>query len=30
VPAQQVSSERPPASALPRLWTRIWNEDAPL
>jgi inner membrane protein len=30
VPAQQVPSERPPASALPRLWRRIWSEDVPL
>ena len=30
VPAQQVPSERPPASTLPRLWRRIWSENAPL
>jgi inner membrane protein len=30
VPARQVPSERPPATALPRLWQRIWNPDAPL
>jgi len=30
VPARQVPSERPPATALPRLWRRIWSEDAPL
>jgi inner membrane protein len=30
VPTQQVPSERPPASALPRLWRRIWDEDASL
>ena len=30
VPTQQVPSERPPASALPRLWQRIWDEDASL
>ena len=29
-PARQVPSERPPASALPRLWQRIWSEDVPL
>jgi hypothetical protein len=30
VPALQVPSERPPASALPQLWQRIWDEDASL
>jgi inner membrane protein len=28
VDPQQVPTERPPASALPSLWRRIWNEDA--
>jgi len=28
VPARQVPSERPPADVLPRLWRRIWHEDA--
>jgi inner membrane protein len=27
VPARQVSSQRPPADALPRLWARIWDES---
>jgi inner membrane protein len=30
VAPRQVASERPPASALPRLWARIWDENAPL
>jgi len=27
VPARQVPSERPPATVLPRLWHRIWDEN---
>lgn len=28
VPARQVPSQRPPATVLPRLWARIWDENA--
>jgi len=28
VPNQQIPSERPPATALPWLWRRIWDENA--
>jgi inner membrane protein len=28
VPARQVPSQRPPATVLPRLWARIWDERA--
>jgi hypothetical protein len=28
VPARQVPSQRPPATVLPRLWSRIWDENA--
>ena len=28
VPAVQVPTQRPPASALPWLWRRIWDENA--
>jgi inner membrane protein len=27
VPVQQVPGERPPATVLPRLWHRVWNES---
>jgi inner membrane protein len=30
VPSRQVPTERPPASALPWLWQRIWDPDLPL
>jgi inner membrane protein len=30
VPSRQIPSERPPTSALPWLWERIWNENAPM
>jgi inner membrane protein len=30
VPSRQIPSERPPTSALPWLWERIWNERAPM
>lgn len=30
VPVRQVPTVRPPRSALPLLWRRIWNEDVPL
>jgi inner membrane protein len=29
VPVQQVPSERPPLSALPWLWHRIWSSEVP-
>jgi inner membrane protein len=28
VPSQQIPSERPPVTALPWLWRRIWDENA--
>jgi len=28
VPSRQVPSERPPATVLPWLWARIWDENA--
>jgi inner membrane protein len=28
VPSRQVPSQRPPATVLPWLWSRIWDENA--